>query len=159
MNVPAHIFREYDIRGNAEEELTSGNVRAIAHAYGTFLARKGVEKITLGGDIRPSTARIREDVKGGVTAAGIDVIDIGTVTTPMLYWSFFHFDVSGGVMITGSHNPPEFNGLKLAFGKTTLYGDQIKNIHRMIEAGDFYKSPEKGSVLHEDISGPYLDML
>lgn len=159
MNVPAHIFREYDIRGNAGEELTSENVRAIAHAYGTFLVNQGVGKITVGGDIRPSTTRIREDVVEGITNAGIDVIDIGTVTTPMLYWSLFHFDTGGGVMITGSHNPPEFNGLKLAFGKTTLYGDQIRNIHRMIGEGEFLESSKKGGVSREDISGAYIDML
>ncbi|MGC9489790.1 MAG: phosphomannomutase/phosphoglucomutase [Thermovirgaceae bacterium] len=159
MNFPAHIFREYDIRGNAEEELNSENVRAIAHAYGTFLAKQGVSKISVGGDIRPSTARIKEDVIAGVTAAGVDVIDIGTVTTPILYWSLYHFDLEGGVMITGSHNPPEFNGLKLALGKTTLYGDQIRNIHRMITAGEFLDSPKKGSLLRQDISSAYIDML
>ncbi|MFP4482271.1 MAG: phosphomannomutase/phosphoglucomutase [Thermovirgaceae bacterium] len=159
MNVPAHIFREYDIRGNAEEELNSENVRAIAQAYGTFLAREGITKISVGGDIRPSTIRIREDVIDGVTAAGIDVIDIGTVTTPILYWSLFHFDLEGGVMITGSHNPPEFNGLKLAFGKTTLYGDQIRHIHSMITAGEFLDSPKKGTVSRQDIGSSYIDML
>lgn len=109
MNIPANIFREYDIRGNAEEELTSNNVRAIGLAFGTFLAREGIRKVTVGGDIRLSTERIRHDIIAGLTSAGIDVVNLGTVTSPLLYWSLFHLNLGGGVMITGSHNPKEFN--------------------------------------------------
>ncbi len=159
MNLPSHIFREYDIRGNADEELTSETIRAIGLAYGTFLLREGVRKITVGGDIRLSTERIREDVIEGVTSAGIDVVDIGMVTSPLLYWSLFRLDLEGAVMITGSHNPKEFNGLKLAFGKTTLYGDQIQEIRRMIESDDLAVAPRKGSVATMDISEEYLAML
>lgn len=159
MNLPSHIFREYDIRGNADEELTSETVRAIGLAYGTFLLREGARKITVGGDIRLSTERIREDVIEGVTSAGIDVVDIGMVTSPLLYWSLFRLDLEGAVMITGSHNPKEFNGLKLAFGKTTLYGDQIQEIRRMIESDDLVVAPRKGSVATMDISEEYLAML
>ena len=159
MNLPSHIFREYDIRGNADEELTSETIRAIGLAYGTFLLREGVRKITVGGDIRLSTERIREDVIEGVTSAGIDVVDIGMVTSPLLYWSLFRLDLEGAVMITGSHNPKEFNGLKLAFGKTTLYGDQIQKIRRMIESDDLVVAPRKGSVATMDISEEYLAML
>ncbi|HPK43244.1 MAG TPA: phosphomannomutase/phosphoglucomutase [Synergistales bacterium] len=159
MNVPSHIFREYDIRGNADEELTSETVRAIGLAYGTFLNREGVKKITVGGDVRLSTERIREDVIQGVTSAGIDVIDIGMVTSPLLYWSLFHLDLDGAVMITGSHNPKEFNGLKLAFGKTTLYGDQIQEIRRMIAADDLVTAVQKGFATKMDLSGEYLAML
>ena len=159
MNVPSHIFREYDIRGNADEELTSETVRAIGLAYGTFLNREGVKKITVGGDVRLSTERIREDVIQGVTSAGIDVIDIGMVTSPLLYWSLFHLDLDGAVMITGSHNPKEFNGLKLAFGKTTLYGDQIQEIRRMIAADDLVTAAQRGFATKMDLSGEYLAML
>ena len=159
MNLPSHIFREYDIRGNADEELTSETIRAIGLAYGTFLLREGVRKITVGGDIRLSTERIREDVIEGVTSAGIDVVDIGMVTSPLLYWSLFRLDLEGAVMITGSHNPKEFNGLKLAFGKTTLYGDQIQEIRRMIESDDLVVAPRKGYVATMDLSEEYLAML
>ncbi|MDD4023583.1 MAG: phosphomannomutase/phosphoglucomutase, partial [Synergistales bacterium] len=159
MKLVANIFREYDIRGNAEEELTSETVRAIGLAYGTFLSREGVRKITVGGDVRLSTDRIKGDIIEGVTSAGVDVVDIGMVTSPLLYWSLFHLDLDGGVMITGSHNPKEFNGLKLAFGKTTLYGDQIQEILRMIEADDFHVAGEKGSVTMMDLSDEYLAML
>jgi phosphomannomutase/phosphoglucomutase len=159
MIIPSNIFREYDIRGKAEEELTSGTVRAIGLAFGTFLARNGVRKITVGGDVRLSTERIRHDVIEGVNAAGLDVVDLGIVTSPLLYWSLFHLDLSGGVMITGSHNPKEFNGLKLAFGKTTLYGDPIQEIRRMIQADDLVVSPKPGSVMELDLSDEYLGML
>ncbi|HQO83978.1 MAG TPA: phosphomannomutase/phosphoglucomutase [Synergistales bacterium] len=159
MKLAANIFREYDIRGNADEELTSETVRAIGLAYGTFLSREGVRKITVGGDVRLSTDRIKGDIIEGVTGAGVDVVDIGMVTSPLLYWSLYHLDLDGAVMITGSHNPKEFNGLKLAFGKTTLYGDQIQEIRRMIEADDFEVAPEKGSVTTMDLSDDYLKML
>lgn len=159
MKLAANIFREYDIRGNADEELTSETVRAIGLAYGTFLSREGVRKITVGGDVRLSTDRIKGDIIEGVTGAGVDVVDIGMVTSPLLYWSLYHLDLEGAVMITGSHNPKEFNGLKLAFGKTTLYGDQIQEIRRMIEADDFEVAPEKGSVTTMDLSDDYLKML
>jgi phosphomannomutase/phosphoglucomutase len=159
MNIPANIFREYDIRGNAEEELTSPNVRAIGKAFGTFLAREGVNRVTVGGDIRLSTERIRGDIIAGLTSAGIDVVNLGTVTSPLLYWSLFHLNLNGGVMITGSHNPKEFNGLKLAFGKTTLYGDQIQEIRRMIQADDLIASPRPGQVKDLDLTEDYLGML
>ncbi len=159
MNIPANIFREYDIRGNAEEELTSCNVRAIGLAFGTFLAREGIRKVTVGGDIRLSTERIRHDIIAGLTSAGIDVVNLGTVTSPLLYWSLFHLNLGGGVMITGSHNPKEFNGLKLAFGKTTLYGDQIQEIRRMIQADDLIASSRPGEVTDLDLTEDYLGML
>ena len=118
--VPSRIFREYDIRGEAESDLTDENVLAIARAYGTYLKRSGILKATVGGDVRLSTGRIRAATVAGLRSCGLDVIDLGTVTTPMLYWSFFRFGVDGGVMITGSHNPKDMNGLKLGFRKATL---------------------------------------
>lgn len=139
--------------------MNSENVQAIALAFGTLLKRKGIGRICLGGDVRPSTERIRKDVIEGITLAGIDVTDVGVVTTPMLYWSLYHYGVNGGIMITGSHNPPEFNGLKLAVGKTTLYGRQIKEIYDMISKNDLEKGTKKGSVFSESINEPYINML
>ena len=159
MPVPEHIFREYDIRGLAEEELNSENVQAIAMAFGTLLKRRGIGRICLGGDVRPSTERIRRDVIEGITLAGIDITDIGVATTPMLYWSLYHYGLNGGIMITGSHNPPEFNGLKLAVGKTTLYGKQIKEIYEMICKNDMEKSNKKGAIFTESINESYINML
>lgn len=157
--VPAHIFREYDIRGLAEEELTPETVRLIGKALGTRLWRQGIRKTTVGGDVRLSTERIRDNVIDGLTSAGLDVIDIGRCTTPLFYWSLYHFDLNGGIMITGSHNPKEFNGLKLAEGKATLYGAQIQDLLRMIETGDLIETNARGQVTREDISEAYVDML
>lgn len=156
MPVPKHIFREYDIRGLAEEELNSENVQAIAMAFGTLLKRRGIGRICLGGDVRPSTERIRRDVIEGITLAGIDITDIGVVTTPMLYWSLYHYGLNGGIMITGSHNPPEFNGLKLAVGKTTLYGKQIKEIYEMICKNDMGKSSKREQSLPNPLTRAIL---
>ncbi|MDR3322235.1 MAG: phosphomannomutase/phosphoglucomutase [Synergistaceae bacterium] len=157
--IPEHIFREYDIRGIAEEELTSETVRAIGQAYGTYLSDLGIYTVSVGGDARLSTPRVKGDVIEGLVRAGVSVIDIGLVSTPTFYWSLYHFGVDGGVMITGSHNPPEFNGLKLAQGKATIWGDDIKEIYRIIAEGRTEISASSGHVRVEDISGPYLDML
>jgi len=94
--VPEHIFREYDIRGVAETELTDETVRLIGMAYGTWLVERGINKVTLGGDARISTKRIKAAAAAGMTAAGIDVTDIGMVSTPTFYWSMYRFDVTAG---------------------------------------------------------------
>ncbi len=159
MDIPAHIFREYDIRGLAEEELNTKNVRAIGHAFGTILWKNGVRLATLGGDVRASSPRIMADIAWGLNAAGLDVIDIGTVMTPTFYYSLYSEGVGGGVMVTGSHNPKEFNGLKLALGKATLYGPEIQEVLSIIQNDGFTTSPKAGSVSHADMKPAYLDML
>ncbi len=157
--IPAYIFREYDIRGLAEEELTSENVELIALAYGTWLVRNGVSKATLGGDVRLSTNRIKAALANGLLSAGVDVIDLGITSTPAFYWSFFRCNADGGIQVTGSHNPKEFNGLKVAFKKTTLWGDEIQNIYRMIEAGDIVIADKPGTFSTLNITEEYIDML
>ncbi|EFC91724.1 Phosphomannomutase [Dethiosulfovibrio peptidovorans DSM 11002] len=159
MNVPSNIFREYDIRGEAETDLSSPNVLAIARSYGTYLSRKGITKASVGGDVRISTERIRQDVIQGLTDTGIDVIDVGTVTSPLLYWSLFHHDIDGAIMITGSHNPKDMNGLKMALGKSTIYGDEIQKIREMVEKDDFEMAGKPGDVSVEDLWPDYLEML
>ncbi len=157
--VPSHIFREYDIRGIADAELTSATVVAIGQAYGTYLSDLGIFEVTVGGDARLSTPRIKTDVIDGLTRAGISVIDIGMVASPTFYWSLYHFGVDGGVMVTGSHNPPEFNGLKLAQGKSTIWGDDIQEIYRIIRDGRMEAAETRGNVRTADINSFYIDML
>lgn len=157
--LPVNIFREYDIRGIAEKELTDEVVENIGGAFGTYLSERGVKRITIGGDVRHSTPRIKDAAIRGLTTAGIDVTDIGIVTTPILYWSLFHFDLNGGLMITGSHNPKDMNGLKLACGKTTLYGEEIQKIRSIIENEGIIQAPKKGKVTRADISDEYVQML
>lgn len=159
MRINPSIFREYDIRGIAETELTNDVVEKIGQAYGTFLKNQGITRVTVGGDVRLSTPRIKENIIKGLIAAGIDVIDIGTVTTPLFYYSLYHFDVNGGVMVTGSHNPKEFNGLKLALGKTTIYGEQIQEIRKVIEENRISLSEKPGKITYENIGRAYIEML
>ena len=144
------IFREYDIRGVAGGagpiDLTDETVRAIGKSFGTWLTDRGVKKIALGGDVRLSTERIRQAVAEGVVSTGISVVDIGVVTTPTLYWSLYHLNLQGGIMVTGSHNPANMNGLKLVFGKTTIWGDDIQEIRRIAERGAFTTADSPGSI-------------
>jgi len=159
MNVPSNIFREYDIRGIADTELNSSVVTMIGKAFGTYLREKGVAKVSIGGDVRFSTERIKQDMISGITFAGINVFDIGTVTSPILYWSLFHLELEGGVMITGSHNPKDMNGLKLAYGKITLYGEEIQKILQMIQQDRSFEAETPGTVTTMDISSEYIEML
>ena len=157
--VPAHIFREYDIRGIADQELSSETVHLIGRAYGSYLTDLGIFEVTVGGDARHSPPRIKEAAIAGLREVGVSVIDIGLVSSPCFYWSLYHFGVEGGIMVTGSHNPKEFNGLKLALGKMTLWGDEIQEVYRIIAENRFAQTEHKGNLRFEEINAPYIDML
>ncbi|MDR1514420.1 MAG: phosphomannomutase/phosphoglucomutase [Synergistaceae bacterium] len=159
LRVPEHIFREYDIRGVADTELTSETASAVGQAFGTYLSDLGIYTVTVGGDARLSTPRVKDSVITGLTRAGVSVIDIGLTATPVFYWSLYHFGVDGGVMVTGSHNPPEFNGLKLARGKATIWGDEIQEISRIINEGRMETASTPGHIRTADIGQSYLEML
>ena len=161
MAIPKNIFREYDIRGNADTELTDEVARLIGQAYATWLIRAEITSgITIGGDARLSTPRIKNSLIQGILSTGLDVIDVGLVTTPMLYWSLIKFNFSGGVMITGSHNPPDMNGVKLCFEHGTLYGEDVQNIRLIAESGNFEKiNDSTGKLIHVNIDDEYLKML
>lgn len=159
MQIQPTIFREYDIRGVADRDLTDPVVEAVGKAFGTWLLRRGVDRVSVGGDVRLSTNRIKGAVTRGLTEVGLDVTDLGVVTTPMLYWSIPGLSLGGGVMVTGSHNPKDMNGLKLAFGTATLYGDEIREIYQMILEEDFHSSDKKGGIQEASISEEYLSML
>ena len=127
------IFREYDIRGNAERDLPDGAVRAIGLALASVLHDRGARTIALGQDVRLTSPRIARALSETLLASGISVIGIGTVPTPLLYWSLFNLPVDGGAMVTASHNPAPDNGIKLAIGRETIYGDAILEIRRRAE--------------------------
>ncbi len=114
------VFREYDVRGLVERDLTDEFVRTLGKAIGTKLIREGGKVMALGTDCRLSADRLRAALQAGVTSTGISIVDIGTIPTPLLYFALHQLEVDGGVMITGSHNPPEYNGFKIAIGKTTI---------------------------------------
>jgi phosphomannomutase/phosphoglucomutase len=135
--VNEQIFREYDIRGVVGVDLTPEVVENLGRAIGTYLIRNNVTEMTLGRDCRLSSDSLNDELCRGLLATGINVIDIGVCHTPLLYFSLFHLDKNGGVMITGSHNPPEFNGFKVCLGKATIYGEEIKALEKLIRAQDF----------------------
>lgn len=147
------IFREYDIRGIAGKDLTKETVELLGRGIGTFLQRQGKLRITLGRDCRPSSDPFRDALAAGLTSTGISIIDTGVVPTPVLYFSIIHCSSDGGVMITGSHNPSEYNGFKTCIGTDSVYGEQIQDIYRIIESGDF--ATGKGSVSEVDVITPY----
>jgi phosphomannomutase / phosphoglucomutase len=149
------IFREYDIRGVAETELASADVVDLGRALGTLLQRKSGKRINLGRDCRLSSTRLRDALKEGLLSTGCDVTDIGVVPTPLLYYSAVHLKADGAIMITGSHNPSEFNGFKTVCGSGTLHGETIQEVYRLIEKRDFETG--NGTYADLDVSGPYLD--
>lgn len=131
------IFREYDIRGDVERDLTDDVVRNIGSAFGTYMKRLGKSNVSVCRDCRLSSGHYRDLLIESMTASGLHVTDIGLAPTPLFYYSLFNLDVEGGIMITGSHNPPTMNGFKIAVDKSTLYGEQIQAIRSIIESGDF----------------------
>jgi phosphomannomutase / phosphoglucomutase len=151
------IFREYDIRGIAGKDLTQETVELLGLGIGTMMRRLGRSRIALGRDCRPSSDPFRDALIAGLNATGLSVVDIGVVPTPLLYYSIFQLEVEGGIMITGSHNPPEYNGFKTCIGHDSVYGEQIQHIAGIIESNDFEKG--KGSILSADVSTPYRKYL
>lgn len=151
------IFREYDVRGTVGRDLNPETVELLGRGVGTLLRRAGGRRAVLGRDNRLSSPAFRDALAAGLTAAGVDVVDLGLVTTPLLYYGLFHVPCDGGVMITGSHNPPEFNGFKIAIGKSTIWGERIQQLRGVIERGDFESGA--GTMTQADIVGPYREMI
>jgi phosphomannomutase/phosphoglucomutase len=151
------IFREYDVRGLVEKDLTPGLVEKLGRAVGTYAAGHAVTTMTLGRDCRLSSGALGEAMKRGLLSTGLDVIDIGTCATPILYFSVRQLKTGGGVMVTGSHNPPEFNGFKICVGPDTIYGSEIQKLREIIECGSFRSG--SGRAESRDISQVYLDYL
>jgi phosphomannomutase / phosphoglucomutase len=151
------IFREYDIRGVAETELLSSDVVDLGRGLGTLLQRQSGKSISLGRDCRLSSPRLRDALLEGLVDSGCEVTDIGVVPTPLLYFSAVHLEADGAVMITGSHNPSEFNGFKTVCGPTTLHGETIQEVRRIIEAHDFLRG--HGSHADMDVIPAYLDQV
>ena len=150
------IFREYDIRGVAGKDLTEKVATAVAGAYAAFLIEKGANgAIAVGRDNRPSGEGLHRALVAGLLASGVDVVDIGIVPTPLAYWSQHNLDVVGGIQITGSHNPPEYNGFKLGLATSSIYGADIQHIYELAVAGIFPRG--KGALRHEQVIDRYVD--
>lgn len=149
------IFREYDIRGVADSELLSTDVEQLGRGLGSYLKRKAGRKINVGRDCRLSSTRLRDALVKGLLACGCDVTDIGVVPTPVLYYSAQKLEADGAIMITGSHNPPEYNGFKTVCGAGTLHGETIQDVRHLIEQQDFETGT--GALKTADVVTPYVD--
>ena len=152
------MFREYDIRGLADSELDDAVVERIAMAVAAVYVREGKKTIAVGMDGRPSSPRIRERVARTLAAYGLEVIDLGLVPTPVVYYAAFRHQLGGAVIVTASHNPSEYNGLKIMLGTAALYGDQVKEIYRLA-VGESFPAKKKGKVRRQDILPEYLDYI
>ncbi len=158
--VEPRIFRQYDIRGVWGKDLTLEAVKAIGRAFAFYLKenlKKDAVTVTIGRDARKSSPAVLEALSEVLNASGVDVVDIGLCPTPLQYFSLHHLDVDGGVMITGSHNPPEFNGLKLSLGKDTLFGEKIQDIRRLVERGAAVEG--SGAFRRHDIIPDYIEFV
>jgi phosphomannomutase/phosphoglucomutase len=150
------IFREYDIRGITDTQLTPDVARAVGRAFAAFLAERSVRgAVAVGRDNRPSGNGLHRELIAGLLESGVDIIDIGVVPTPVAYWAQHNLDVVAGIQITGSHNPPEYNGFKLGVGKASIYGDDIQRIYQLAESGAFPGGT--GSIRDEPIIDRYID--
>ena len=147
------IFREYDIRGREGEDLTFETVRLLGEAIGTYYRERGIRDITLSRDCRLSSPSFREALLEGLLETGLEVTDLGMTPTPLLYFSIVRLKREGGVMITASHNPPEFNGFKICVGKDAIWGPEIQKIREIAETGKFARG--EGRLSFYDIFPDY----
>jgi phosphomannomutase/phosphoglucomutase len=151
----AHIFREYDIRGVVDKDIDDTVAENLGKALGTLCARAGGHALVVGRDCRLHSTRLRDAFLKGVTSTGIHVVDVGVVPTPVVYYAANTLPVDGLCVVTGSHNPAEYNGFKLGLGKTTFFGDDIQRVRKLIEAKDFTKGATPGRVSSFDTVTPY----
>ncbi|MDX9720501.1 MAG: phosphomannomutase/phosphoglucomutase [Myxococcota bacterium] len=151
------IFREYDIRGIVERDFPLELVVQLGRAIGSAVRQAEGKRIAVGHDCRLSSPTLVAALHEGVRAAGVDVVDVGQVPTPVLYFAVQQLQLDGGVQLTGSHNPPEYNGFKILVGKSTIHGDAIQALRRRIESQDFFEG--SGSLERYDISTPYIDWI
>jgi len=148
------VFREYDIRGLAEKDFDKEFALLLGKVHGTIISEKGGKRVTVGRDCRATSDAYAEAVIAGLASTGLQVYDIGVCPTPLLYFSLFHLDVDGGIQVTASHNPSEYNGFKLCVGKETLYGQQIQDVRAKMERNEF-KQKAGGKVERYEIVPPY----
>ena len=169
MRLPAHAFREYDIRGVADRDLTDDVARGIGRGFGTMIgagANGGRVRVAVGRDCRVSSERLFAALVDGLLAAGAHVVDVGVGPTPMLYASVHALGTEGGVMITGSHNPGDENGFKMMRGKASFFGGDIQSLRKVIEEERYSRAvpslageAQRGSVERVDMQARYVEMV
>lgn len=157
VNVDPSLFRAYDIRGVVGKTLSTEVVHEIGRSIGSEAAARGCTEVVVGRDGRLSSPELAEALIQGLAATGRQVIDIGQVPTPVMYFATHHLGTGTGVEITGSHNPPDYNGMKIMIGGHTLSGDAITGLHRRLQAGDLHEG--QGSVRRQDVAEDYIDAI
>jgi phosphomannomutase/phosphoglucomutase len=155
--IAAEIFKAYDIRGIVGKQLNADALVLIGRAIGTEALVRKQATLVLGCDGRHSSEALSEALIAGIRATGVNVIDIGVVPTPLVWFAAHHLETLSGVMITGSHNPPEYNGVKIMLGGETLAGDAIQALRQRIDAGEF--ADGQGSYRQADVREDYLSRI
>ena len=158
MQIDSSIFKAYDIRGVVDSTLTTDATYAIGQALAELAHEKGVNTLCVGRDGRLSGPKLSEALMKGIASMGINVIDIGMVPTPVLYFATFYTGTGSGVAVTGSHNPPEYNGLKMMMAKDTLFGEGIQNLRDRILRG-INPTGGEGTITRQDVVTPYLNKI
>ncbi len=156
-SIAPEIFKAYDIRGIVNQSLTAEAVRAIGHAIGSEARERGLNTIAVGRDGRLSGPELAGALAEGINQAGVDVVDIGCVPTPVTYFAAFELGTESCVSVTGSHNPPDYNGLKMVLGGQTLFGDLIQDLRRRIESGRL--ADGRGKLRHADVRQAYIQRI
>ncbi len=151
------IFREYDIRGKFPDDLNSKTACDLGRAFGTYYHLHGANKISVGHDCRESYPELKDALIKGLIETGMNITYLGMVPTPLLYYSIHELKLDGGIQITGSHNPPEYNGFKICLGKATIYGEEIQKIREIHEGRNIRKG--EGGLVNTDVIKPYLKYL
>ena len=157
MSIKTHIFREYDIRGIVEKDLTGDTPELIGRAFGSEVKKRlgGTPTVAVGHDNRPSSPKLAEGIIKGITSTGVNVIFVGTVPTPVLYYATEKFKTDGGLQITGSHNPPEYNGFKMVLKGRAIYGEAIQGLLKRIQNNDFEQGT--GNREQREINAEYIE--
>ena len=156
-----NIFREYDIRGIAGKDITRDTAFLIGKAAGSFLKQANPQagRVSVGRDVRISSEDLASGIIEGLISTGIDIYDIGVCPTPLQYFSLFHLNLDGGIMVTGSHNPPEYNGFKISIDKQTIHGRDIQRLKEIILKQEWVASVKKGMVEKYDIAAVYKNYM
>ena len=160
MFVPApEIFKAYDIRGIVDKTLTAEAVRAIGHALGSEAVARGQKAIAVGRDGRLSGPELAGALSDGIRAAGVDVVDVGCVPTPLTYFAAYELGTNSCVSVTGSHNPPDYNGLKMVLGGQTLFGELIQGLRQRIIDGNLVNAAVPGKLTQADVVPAYIEKI
>ncbi len=159
MSISPAIFRAYDIRGVVTETLTPAAVEQIGRAFGTECKERDIPTVVVARDGRLSGPDLIKALSTGIQSTGVNVIDIGMVPTPVLYFATYHLNTGTGIMVTGSHNPPEYNGLKMVVGGDALFGDGITALHTRLVEDNLHTADTAGSLESQDILQDYLDRI